>query len=135
MTARHHLILNFYDCKKETLVDMGLLYKTLEDLPERIGMKKMILPYIVVGASDPGLTGFVIIETSHISFHSFSEEKTLYIDVFSCLEFDCEKVISYLENIFQPQKIEKHYIKGKPAKSPQTQRDYRLGDCLALRAF
>lgn len=130
VTARKHLILNFFDCSKEPLAEMELFYKTLCELPEIIGMKKMTLPYIVVGNSIPGITGVVLIETSHISFHSFSEEGTLYIDVFSCIDFDKEKVVKYLENIFHPKRIETHYINGEFPPN-----DYRLGDCLALRAF
>lgn len=61
----------------------------LAGLPERLGMHKIAEPLVVrVGANnkkDPGgLSGFVMIAESHISFHSFPNRAFISIDVYTC---------------------------------------------------
>jgi S-adenosylmethionine decarboxylase len=70
----------------------------LSELPALIGMKVLAGPYVVEGVPEnPGWTGFVIIDKSHISIHTFYEGNSISIDVFSCKTFDEEVVIRYLK--------------------------------------
>lgn len=108
---RYHLILDFEGCDSKKLEDVDLFYNLLDELPEEVGMKKLILPYVVKGKFYPGVTGFVIIETSHLSFHSFSETGQLKFDLFSCKAYDAEKIEKELMSIFSPKKINRNFIK------------------------
>ena len=70
----------------------------LLELPPRIGMHILAGPFVVRGEPEnPGWTGFVIIDKSHISIHTFQETNCVALDVFSCKPFDSEPVLDYLK--------------------------------------
>ena len=73
-----HLMLDGYGCDKKKLQDLNLVYRILDDLPERIGMTKIMPPYVFkysgVKPEDWGLSGFVLIAESHVSIHTFPEK-------------------------------------------------------------
>lgn len=70
----------------------------LSELPAVIGMKILTGPLVVEGKPvNPGWTGFVIIDNSHISVHTFVAGNEVSINVFSCKAFDEETVLSFLE--------------------------------------
>ena len=74
--------------------------RILRDLPSLIGMSILSGPHVVEGVPEnPGWTGFVIIDKSHISVHTFTETDTVSIDLYSCKPFDAEKAIAYLNNV------------------------------------
>ncbi|MCX6641996.1 MAG: S-adenosylmethionine decarboxylase [Candidatus Bathyarchaeota archaeon] len=71
----------------------------LNELPGRIGMHILAGPLIVEGVPEnPGWTGFVIIDKSHISVHSFNDGNRISVDLFSCKMFDTNMILEYLEN-------------------------------------
>ena len=79
-------------------VDKDVGRRILSELPALIGMKVLAGPYVVEGVPEnPGWTGFVIIDKSHISIHTFDEGNKISVDVFSCKSFDEEVVVSYLK--------------------------------------
>ncbi|MEK7459332.1 MAG: S-adenosylmethionine decarboxylase, partial [Patescibacteria group bacterium] len=52
-------------------------------------------PYVASGHPDnPGLTGFAVVDFSHISVHTFTKCNEALIDVFSCKPYDQEKMIA-----------------------------------------
>jgi S-adenosylmethionine decarboxylase len=73
----------------------------LTDLPPRIDMHILDGPHIMQGVPEnPGITGIEVIDKSHIAIHTFSENSTISIDVYSCKPFKAKKVLEYLkENI------------------------------------
>ena len=80
--------------------------KILRDLPTEIGMEILAGPLVVEGAPcNPGWTGIVVIEKSHIAIHAFDEGSKVSIDVFSCKPFEKDQVLSYLENHIQFRKV------------------------------
>ena len=79
-------------------VDKVVGRRILTELPALIGMKVLAGPLVVEGVPEnPGWTGFVIIDKSHISIHTFYEGNGVSIDVFSCKIFDEGVVLRYLE--------------------------------------
>ena len=78
----------------------------LRELPAEIGMEIIAGPLVVKGTpGNPGWTGVVIIEKSHIVIHTFEEGCKASIDVFSCKHFEKDHVISYLENHIRFRKV------------------------------
>ena len=70
----------------------------LKELPGVIGMRVLHGPEVVKGCPEnPGWTGFVIIDKSHISVHTFDEESRVSVDVFSCEPFDADEAQRFLE--------------------------------------
>lgn len=114
-----HLMLEAYNCSPRMLRDANIAYKILDELPEKIHMTKMTLPYVVFTPGndhkDPGgWSGFVIIQESHISLHTFVKRRFVTVDVYSCKEFDTKVTVEYLKKIFKTDEIEyKVEIRGK----------------------
>jgi S-adenosylmethionine decarboxylase len=115
-----HLTLDLYGCDEEKLNDYNFIYKLLDEMPGIIGMTKISPPSLINFPGNPhtfdkgGLSGFVLITESHISIHTFPEQKFASVDIFSCKEFDTKKAESYLIEKLDAKKVEKHFImRGK----------------------
>jgi S-adenosylmethionine decarboxylase len=105
-----HLMLDGYGCDRKKLQDLNLIYRILDELPARIGMTKIMPPYVFkysgLKAEDWGLSGFVLIAESHISIHTFPEKNFVSIDIFSCKLFDVEFASTYMKQAFGMAKLE-----------------------------
>ncbi|RMH68562.1 MAG: adenosylmethionine decarboxylase [Gemmatimonadetes bacterium] len=100
-----HLMLDLNGCNPEKLKDFDLIFDILNELPDKIGMTKITQPYVFkysgLVPEDKGITGFVVIAESHISIHTFQEKDYVFIDLFSCKDFDYEYAKEYLINVFE----------------------------------
>jgi S-adenosylmethionine decarboxylase len=105
-----HLMLDCYGCPKEKLADMDLIFDTLDKFPEKIGMTKIMPPYVFKyhGAvpEDWGISGVVLIAESHITIHTFPDKQHAFIDVFSCKDFDTSFAATYMVNLFDAESHE-----------------------------
>ena len=100
-----------YDCSPEVLNDKHLVLTILNTLPERLGMRKLIEPVVTFaqpnGKRDPGgWSGFVMIQESHISIHTFIQRRFVTVDMYSCKQFDAQESIHYLKGIFKTTDVE-----------------------------
>lgn len=103
-----HLIFDAYGCDPKRLNDPKLCIKVLRDLCSMGGMKELCEPVLIdassneaLGGKDPGgYSGFLIIQESHISIHTFVKRGFVTIDVYSCKAFKSEGLVSYLKNAF-----------------------------------
>ena len=109
-----HLVLDGYGCPKEKLADLSLVYRTLDEFPGRIGMTKIMPPYVFkYTGSNPdnwGVSGFVLIAESHISIHTWPEKLYLSIDIFSCKEFSSENAIAYMKEAFGIERVDSDVV-------------------------
>lgn len=96
-----HLIIDGYGSDRQVMANRELIYDLLDSYPGEIGMTKIAPPYVFryVGAKpeDWGISGIVPIAESHISIHTFVERCMANIDVFSCKEFDFERIVRDLK--------------------------------------
>lgn len=85
-------------------VDIELTKKWMSGLVEKIGMKKLIEPQAVYveKTGNKGMTCCVLIETSHIAWHVWDEEKPgmLQFDLYTCGELDADLVLDEVKNFF-----------------------------------
>lgn len=99
-----HLAIDGYGSRR-VFQDEQFIREFLETYPSAIGMNRIwgpvVLRYIGAKPEDWGVTGFVVIAESHISLHTFVEKEFIHIDVFSCKEFDSQRVINDLQSKFQ----------------------------------
>lgn len=85
----------------------------LSSIVSKIDMK--ILKGPIVAYSDKvgnrGLTGIVIIETSHIAFHSWDEAipAVIQLDIYSCKDFEPKHIFKELE-VFNLEKLEYKFL-------------------------
>jgi S-adenosylmethionine decarboxylase len=105
--GRYHIIVDLVDVESEVLADAGALEDFLRYLPGVIDMKVLKGPEIVVGIpKNPGLTGFVIIDFSHISIHTFTNSKQACVDIFSCKAYERQEAIDAISNFFKVSKLQ-----------------------------
>ena len=120
-----HLTIDGYGGDKKSLNDKELVLACLNELPERIGMRKIAPPQIVVfpgnDKKDPGgVTGVVLVAESHITIHTFTERRFLTADVYTCRNgLDKEYILNYFKTKFGLQDIEQHFIKRGTRYPPQ----------------
>ena len=95
-----HLIIDGNGSDPSILKDEKFIRNLLDTYPGKIGMTKISPPYIthyMQGKPDDwGVSGFVFIAESHISIHTFEVQGTVNIDIFSCKDFDAQRVIEDL---------------------------------------
>ena len=97
-------------------VTRELMDSILHELPGRIGMKILAGPVIVAGHStNPGWTGFVVIDKSHIAIHAFTEGSRISIDVYSCQPFDVDEVEKYLNSMISLTRVNKRVVSRSEA--------------------
>ena len=78
----------------------------LRELLGVIGMHILHGPEVVEGCPEnPGWTGFVIIDKSHISVHTFDEGSRVSVDVFSCQPFDVGEAQRFLDGKIDFRKV------------------------------
>ena len=107
MPVHKHLLIraevdNPIVCEKE-------LKKWLRKLVKIIDMEIVKGPYAsyVNKVGNRGVTGVVMIETSHIAIHIWDEERPSLVqcDVYSCAEFSASEVLVHL-NTMEPVKVD-----------------------------
>ena len=93
----------------EPLITPTETKKWLRDLVKRIDMKILGGPYssYVAKEGNRGVTGIVMIETSHISIHIWDEESPALVqcDVYSCASFSHIEIMQAFEQM-KPEKID-----------------------------
>ena len=109
-----HLMFHGFRCSGSRLDDLDLLYETLESLPDRIHMTKIMPPYVFRKVTSSGralgCSGFVLIAQSHISIHTFPRRGIVTADIFSCESFDVEDALGSLKEAFLPERVEWHLL-------------------------
>jgi len=91
----------------------GFVEEWLQELVDRIGMKVLSGPHAkyVTVPGNRGVTGVVIIETSHIAMHVWDEAEPglMQLDVYTCGPFDPNIVFDQIKE-FGPVKVEYKYL-------------------------
>ena len=107
MPVHKHLIIRAE--VNRPLVTEKSVRKWLRNLVKKIDMNIIKGPYAayVSKEGNRGVTGIVMIETSHISIHVWDENKPALVqcDVYSCAEFSSNEVLAEFV-MMEPTKIE-----------------------------
>lgn len=117
-----HVMIDLYGCSPTLLEDEPLLRQVLADYPDRIGMERVspvVLSHIKTSNPlDEGMSGFVIIATSHVSLHAWPSYGMLNLDVFSCEDFSVEEVVRFAATTFQATDVEINTVE-RATRSPR----------------
>jgi S-adenosylmethionine decarboxylase len=100
-----HLILDVKGCDVSKSSDADYIRTFTKELVKRIDMVPYGEPQIVHFADGTDLAGWTVIQlihTSNIMGHFLDKNGDLYLDVFSCKEFDSRDVIEILTEYFEP---------------------------------
>jgi S-adenosylmethionine decarboxylase proenzyme len=104
-----HYILDFFGCDREQLDSMDFWQKELPESAKAAGME--ILHDNFHQFEPHGITGFLLLSTSHISFHTWPEFGYVACDVFSCSSDSyTRKAVDYLKKCIEHKKCEMNKI-------------------------
>lgn len=112
-----HVTFDGYQGNFDALNDRALVQSALHELAERLGMKALCPPavYFAEGndGKDPGgWTGFLVIQESHISIHTFPARGFVSADVYTCKNgMDSEQIVTFLTERFGICDHEVNFIK------------------------
>ena len=110
----YHLILDVKECAKDLATDSEYITKWIKDLVAEIDMVAFGEPNIIhFGHGEEHLSGWTaiqLIETSNIVAHFCDSYGDCYLDVFSCKEFDVDKVVNHFNKWFEPKEIQKMFL-------------------------
>lgn len=97
----HHLIYQAKVDRKDLNEKSSIqLVQFLDDLVSVIDMQILIPPQVAF-SHHKAWTGLVGIVTSHISFHFWTIEGYLQLDIYSCKRFDIPKTVTFLDNFWK----------------------------------
>jgi len=100
-----HVMIDIKQCDKLAISNRELIFDILNELPELMGMTKIAPPYVFpyngLVPEDKGITGVVIIAESHLTIHTFTEKDYVFVDMFSCKNFDTKRAIDYIIKKFE----------------------------------
>jgi len=111
-------MLDCYHCAPDKLDSIDACYEFLDRMVEEIGAEKQTQPYVFRTPEHfkgkEGLSGWVPIVESGISIHTLTETRFISLDVYSCRQFDNDKIIAFTRRFFEPSEIESNFIlRGK----------------------
>ena len=112
-----HLTLDGYGGCPHRLADANRIVAVLSDLPEHLGMHKLIDPSVMelgqLSPKDPGgISGFVMIAESHISIHTFPLRGFISADVYTCQStLDTEQICQYFADAFGLEDLEINLVR------------------------
>ncbi len=119
-SRRYHIIVDAYNCNPQVLGDKKNLVRVIRELVILCEIKILHGAAVLEGVpQNPGLTGFAILDFSHISIHTFTAENEICIDVFSCKKYDYEKIKRYVMEKFN---LDPKYIKYIEVKYPEKEK-------------
>ena len=85
-----HITWDVYNCNAESLSFIPKVKEVLNAIVKELQLSKVNESF---KQFEPiGVTGFILLEESHVSIHSWPEHKFAAVDIFSCKPFDAEKI-------------------------------------------
>ena len=111
-----HLTIDGYGGDRDKLDNKELVFQFLDELPEKLGMKKLMEPVLFsVDANDKkdpgGWTGLVAIAESHLSIHTFPRRAFVTADIYTCKNgMDKEFILKYTKSLFDLQEVEDNFL-------------------------
>ena len=127
MDTGRHVVIDAWTQQAHIINDAKLVGDLLNELVELVGMQILrpaeivavpLDPSVTSGEDDGGVTGTVILTTSHASVHTWPLRGHVSFDLFSCKDFSVKQVVDFL--------VEKLELTGGQIRS--FQRSHALAD-------
>ena len=110
----YHLMLDCDNCDIKKMTDKNNIKLFIKELVGAINMVAVGEPWIeetAIGIPEKeGFSMYQLIVTSNISAHFVNLPKQIYLDVFSCKEFNKQFVIEVVSKFFNPTSINQNFI-------------------------
>lgn len=112
-TWGYHLLINMYGCDQNIIKDELEIKRFVYKLCELIDMKRYGECECVDFGEDIRVSGysmFQLIETSNISAHFVNLNGNVYLDIFSCKEYDIDTTVHFSTMFFKAQDYMYNYL-------------------------
>ena len=110
----YHLMLDCNECDLESMTDADHVRSFVKELVLAIDMIAVGETWIertAIGIPEKeGFSVYQLIVTSNISAHFVDNPRQIYLDVFSCKEFDKNIVIDIVNRCFSPTHINQNFV-------------------------
>ena len=110
----YHLMLDCSGCDSELMKNADNIRAFVNELVVAIDMVAVGEPWIertAIGMPDKeGFSMYQPIITSNISAHFIDQARHIYLDVFSCKEFDIETVKDVVTTYFNPTNMKVNFV-------------------------
>ena len=110
----YHLMLDCSGCNRDLMTDRNNVYNFVVTLVKRIDMiayGEPIIEFLCDGdLSKEGFSLLQLITTSNICGHFIDHHGHIYLDVFSCKQFDNQTVIDTVKEFFGAEKIRVNFL-------------------------
>ncbi len=98
-----HSTWDVYDCDRDKLSYVPYISEVLHAIVDDLGLGKVKDAF---KQFEPvGVTGFILLEESHISIHTWPEHGYAAVDVFSCKPFDVVAVENKLKQLLGAENV------------------------------
>jgi S-adenosylmethionine decarboxylase len=108
--------IDLYECDLVLMKDKDAIRKFVQQLCDRIKMKRYGETQVVHFGEDPRVNGFSmtqLIETSLISAHFAEASCAIYLDVFSCAPYEPDDVAKFALDYFKGKRYALHVVERK----------------------
>lgn len=109
-----HLIASLKKCN-DNVLSKEFLTEFLRTLVKKIDMVAFGDPFVERFGQgiEIGISGVQLIETSAITIHTNDGARDLYLDIFSCKDFDLQTALAYVHECFAPEHVEHEVLLRK----------------------
>jgi len=102
----HQFVLDGYGCDVSRCDDLAAVWNFMDSLPDELGLGKTTVPLLIpyyngLVPDDCGITGIAYTELGHVTLHTFSKKKTLFLDVTSPVNFDIDHAKKRVNDTFK----------------------------------
>lgn len=93
----NHFVLDAFNGYRSRLDDILLVQEILEEIPSKLGIKRVMPPFILpyyngVVPEDCGITAFVLLAGGHFTIHTFSFREVYFVDMVTPEPIDSDKL-------------------------------------------
>lgn len=106
----NHFVMDAFRGYRSRLDDIMLVYEALEEIPQKLGLKAVMPPFILpyyngVVPEDCGISAFVFLAGGHFTIHTFSFREAYFIDLLSPEAFDTAKAEKLIKDAFPAERV------------------------------
>ena len=111
----HLMTVDLYGCRKGVCDNLDLCYQFMEDIVNKLKMKKQSPPFIFRSDNEiypdkAGLSGLVPLIESGVQIHTLIPKNFISIDVYSCKKFSTKDIEEFTKNYFSAKEVEVNFV-------------------------